>query len=42
MHRPPRKPQPKPAPKDNMPKPLSNPHNYQTNGLKKNRNFTPI
>ena len=41
----PTKPQPtkpKEAPKEDMPPPLSNPHGYQTNGLKKNRNFTPI
>jgi len=42
----PTQPKPKPPanqkPKGDMPPPLSNPHGYQTNGLKKNRNFTPI
>ena len=48
MYHPPKpqrqRPAPAPAlkPRDKMPPPLSNPHDYQTNGLKKNRNFTPI
>ncbi len=46
MYHPPKPQRQRPAPalkpRDKMPPPLSNPHDYQTNGLKKNRNFTPI